>query len=287
MRTMRRSEDTVPRADPLGRVVPAPSNEARRAEARRRIGTLAFFGALAIAVASVATNVADVPNPRGEAAPAASPPPGTSPLPAGTYRLPGLSTPVTITVPDGWFAGDSVWGPPGAGVAAISTGRLGARVSIAILDLERLLPVDAVTGVALDRPAGPAWFRRSSANSRSQVQSRIRDHVVGEPVTWRPAPALAWLLGHTVRGRIDVAEDIVYGGLAGDLVSFSFPGPTRGIFDMPGGGTIVMRPGTKYTFWLPEAGAGAGGLMLGVARELGAVPDAAEWDVVRTLRLGP
>jgi len=98
---------------------------------------------------------------------------------------------------------------------------------------------------------------------------------------------LAWLATFTDRGTIDVAEDVTYGGRRGALVSFAFPGPARSVFGVPGGGAIALRPGVTYTFWVPRTdGSGSDTLMIGVARELGAVPSTAEWDVVRTLEVG-
>ena len=115
----------------------------------------------------------------------------------------------------------------------------------------------------------------------------MRDRVVGRRLDWRPPPVLAWLLTFTRSGPIDVAGDVSYDGRRGDLASFAFPGPARAVFEVPGGGTLTLRPGVTYTFWVPRRGPGSGvGLMLGVARELGAPPTTAEWDVVRTLDLG-
>ena len=267
---------------------PFPSEEQRHAEARRRVVTLASFAVVAVLglIAWLAWPGAEGPD--GGATPAATETDGaTAPLAAGTYRLPGLSSPVSVTVPDGWVAGMSTWGPPAVGFAAVSTGRLGASISIAVLDLDRLHPVDAA-GVAPDRPGDRAWFERSLGEYRQRVEPRVRDRVVGRRLEWRPPPVLTWLLTFTRSGPIDVADDVSYDGRRGDLASFAFPGPARTVFEVPGGGALTLRPGVTYTFWVPRRGSANGaGLMLGVARELGAPPTTAEWDVVRTLDLGP
>lgn len=252
---------------------------------RRRVGTLAAIG-IAFVAGWLLVGKAAGGGPDPDAAPAASGTSATPTLRAGTYRLPGLSAPVSITVPDGWFAGDSVWGPAGNGVAAVSTGRRGAGISIAVLDLETLHPVDAGDGRSRGRPGDLDWFRRSLEDYEARVVSRVRDNVVGRRLDWRPPPVLAWILSHTDRGIVDVADGVVYDRWPGDLVTFAFPGPARPVFHMPGSGRVALRPGTTYSFWLPR-GPQAPNLLLGVARELGAVPDAADWDVVRTIEFGP
>ena len=112
----------------------------------------------------------------------------------------------------------------------------------------------------------------------------MRDRVEGRRLEWRPPPVLAWVLAHTDRGPIELADDVTIGGLRGELVSFSFPGPARPLLDLPGGGTIELRPGITYTFWVRRGAERP--IVLGVARQLGAVPGTAEWDVVRTLEFG-
>ena len=111
--------------------------------------------------------------------------------------------------------------------------------------------------------------------------------MVGHRLDWRAPPVLAWLLTFTDRGPIEVADDVIYDGRRGDLVSFPFPGPARSVFEVPEGGMIAFRPGVAYTFWVPRAGEPGGDtIVLGVARELGAPPSTNEWDVVRTLEIG-
>lgn len=269
---------------------PHPDERDLRAEVRRRVGTLAFFGLLAAGVVFAVIAAGRESRPTGDPPSSLTPrsvAPGSSPLRAGTYRLPGLSTPVSITLPEGWFAGDSLWGPAGQGVAAVSTGLPGASVSIAALDLDHLHPFAVGAEEPRGRAGDRAWFRRWLEDYRSRVESRVRNRVMGRQVDWRPPPVLAWLLAHTDRGSIDVADDVVYDGRRGDLASFSFPGPRRLLFEVPGAGPIALRPGVTYTFWAPRpAGGTADALMLGVARELGAVPGTAEWEVVRTIELG-
>jgi hypothetical protein len=263
---------------------PSLPREGAGLDPRRRAGTLAAIGIAFVAGWLLVGNAAGG-GPDPDAAPSTSGRSATPTLRAGTYRLPGLSVPVSITVPEGWFAGDSVWGPAGNGVAAVSTGRRGAGISIAVFDLETLRPVDAGDDRSRGRPGDLQWFARSLEDYEARVVSRVRDNVVGRRLDWRPPPVLAWILSHTDRGLIDVADDVVYDGWRGDLVTFAFPGPAQPVFHMPGSGRIELRPGTSYAFWLPR-GRGAPNLMLGVARELGAVPDAADWDVVRTLEFG-
>jgi hypothetical protein len=264
------------------------TDEGDRSERRRRISTLVFFGLLAAATWILVARAGNDPagDPGGATASSAAVP-GTTPLPGGTYRLPGLTTAVSVTLPDGWFAGDSIWGDTGRGVAAVSTGRPGATISVVVLDLEHLRPVDPTTGRPIRAP-DPAWFRRSLDDYAARVQPRVRDNVVGRQLAW-PAPApLAWLLTVTDRGPIDVADDVVYDGTPGQLASFAFPGPERALFALDGGGRISLRPGVTYTFWLPRPRNGEPwGILLGVARELGVAPGAREWEVVRTIEFGP
>lgn len=290
MRTSRSDEGTDRRDVELGFVTePGVSDLERRADARRRIVTLASFGvvSLLLAIAAVAVSEDRHDAPRSATATEAGVP-GTSALQPGTYRLPGLSAPVSITVPAGWSAGDSIWGPAGEGLAAVSSGRPGASVSIALLDIGRLHPYSAPDDAPLGRPGTPAWFRRSLGDYAASVEPRLRDRVVGRRLDWRPPPVLAWLLTFTDRLPIGVADDVTYDGRRGYLASFPFPGPARTVFDVPEGGTISFRPGVTYTFWVPRDADGPGGhtIVLGVARELGAPPTTAEWDVVRTLEIG-
>jgi hypothetical protein len=289
MRTSRRGKEADRAATDLGVVFDdSPSDHERRADARRRAGTLAAFGTVAVVSAILVLAGGGDPGTDRQPAITTGPgAPGTSTLQPGTYRLPGLSAPVSITVPAGWWAGDSIWGPGGEGLAAISAGRPGATISIALLDVAQLDPYVASKDRPLGRPGTPAWFGRSLDDFASRVQRRLRDRVVGQRLDWRAPPVLAWLLTFTDRGPIDVADDVAYDGRRGALVSFAFPGPARSVFGVPGGGDIALRPGVTYTFWVPRADGSPGDtIMLGVARELGATPSTAEWDVVRTLEIG-
>ena len=282
-----RTTDPGPGGSPDPMDAPFPSEDELRAESRRRIGTLAFFALIGLGAWVLVAIVGRAgPDPSAKNEPSARSS-ASSPLRAGTYRLPGLSTTVTVTLPEGWTAGDSIWGPAGTGVAAVSTGRPGASISIALFDLGSLLPYGPSSTGALRRPASTRWFERSLGGDAEQVEARVRDRVVGRRLDWRPPPVLGWVLAHTDRGPIDVADDVAIGGRRGELVSFSFPGPTEPLLEIPDTGTIALRPGITYTFWVPRvAGRPVDPIVLGIARELGAVPGTAEWDVVRTLRFG-
>ena len=192
-----------------------------------------------------------------------------------------------MTLPEGWVSGDSIWGPAGRGMAAISTGRPGASIAIAVFDLTHLRPFAASSNRPRDRAGDRAWYERSLEDYRSRVEPRVRDRIVGRRLDWHPPWELAWLLTHTDRRPIEVADDVTIGGLSGDLVSFFFAGPTSQILDAPGTGAIALRPGVTYTFWVPtRQGGSVPTLMLAMARELGAVVGTAEWDVMRTLEIG-
>ena len=257
-----------------------------RPDARRRLGTIAAFALVGV-VAWAIVSAAGGSNPDDDADTATGAEVGDSALPAGTYRLPGISTPVTVTLPDGWRAGDSIWGPASPGIAAVSTGRQGASISLAVFDLRRLQPYAAAVSRPLDRPGNLAWFRRSLDDYRDRVEPRVHDRIVGDHVDPRTPAVLAWLLTHTDRRPIDVADDVTIGGVRGTIVSFSFPGPTSSLFGVAGPGSIALLPGNTYTFWVPtDRGALAHNTVLGIAREPGAVTGTAEWDVVHTLGFG-
>lgn len=283
------------RTTPRGDAAPSHDAEAEasaivvdlRPGLRRRVGTLAFFGAIGIVAWIVAANSGEGVSDRSARAASSSPSPGNSRLEPGTYRFPGLSAAVSVTLPEGWVAGDSSWGPAGQGVAAVSTGPPGASISLAVFDLDQLRPFPTGSNQPRDRPGDRAWYARSLDDYRSRVEARMRDRVVGAQLGWRPPPVLAWLLTHTDRGPIEVTVDVMIGDRPGDLVSFSFPGPTRPFLDAPGPGEIALRPGVTYTFWAPHGpGEADPRLMVGVARELGALVGFGEWDVIRTLELG-
>lgn len=259
---------------------PLQADEVAGPSPAARAGTIAFFVAIGLVVWVLASRGSGDPEERRGSAPAVTPA-GT--LPAGTYRLPGLTVPVSITVPEGWSAGGAFWGSTSRGVAAITTGEPGEAISIAVLDLDALRPVDPSTDEALAHPADDAWFRRSHDVYEAAVAPRVRDRVVGSQVDWKPPPVLAWLLTFTDRGPVAFADGVVYDDRSGDLASFAFPGPRRTVFRTDDG-AIDLRPGVTYTFWIP-LDPGVPRVVLGVARELGAVPGTAEWDVVRTLDL--
>ncbi|MEX1264763.1 MAG: hypothetical protein WEE66_12685 [Actinomycetota bacterium] len=254
---------------------------------RRRIGTLAFLGAISVVVWLIVANAGSGGPGRSPVTASEAPLPGSSALAPGTYRLPGMSEAVSVTLPDGWFAGDSIWGPAGQGVAAVSIGRPGASTSLAVFDLDQLRPFGTSSNRPLERSGDRAWYARSLEAYRARVEPRLRDRVLGRQLDWRPPPVLAWLLTHTDRRPIEMTVGVAIGGRLGDLVSFSFPGPTRPVFDVPRAGTIALRPGVSYTFWVPtERDRLGSSFMVGIARELGAVVGTAEWDVIRTLELG-
>jgi hypothetical protein len=283
---MRSDEGGDPPADGLGAMEPLPIERDRHGDTPRRVRTLAFIALLCVAALFLVVRVGGVDVGTTPASPEHAP--GTSPLAAGTYRLPGLSTPVSMTLPGGWFAGDSLWGPAGQGIAAISIGRPGSTVSIGVFDLGLLRPFRVEADAALGHRADPAWFARAIDGFRSRVEPRVRDGIVGTRVDWRPPPVLVWLLTRTGIGPIHVIDDVEYDGLRGDLVTFSFSGRASPLFEQPGGGTLALRPGVTYTFWAPQARGPANvAIVLGIARERGSVPGTTEWGIVRTLRFGP
>jgi DNA-directed RNA polymerase specialized sigma24 family protein len=261
--------------------------EYRRSTAIRRVATIASVGVVALGVA-LAVSRGGADSEAGSATGSSSTASDES-LAAGTYRLPGLSVGVSVSLPEGWRAGDSVWGPDGPGFAAITTGPRTASVGIAIFDLSRLRPIDvsATPPRAAPHPVAEAWFEAFRPRYERLVEPRIRDRVVGRRLEWRPPPLLAWLLTHTDRGPIEIADDVPIADRNGSLVSFRFPGPGSELLRVPGSGTIDLRPGMSYTFWVPRGDDRVGrSIMVGIARELGAVAGTAEWEVIRTLELG-
>ena len=183
MRTSRRGEEADHAAVDLGVVVDdSPSDLERRADARRRAGTLAAFGVVAVVVAIlVMAGSGDGEMDRRPANTTDADAPDRSSLQPGTYRLPGLSAPVSITVPAGWSAGDSIWGPAGEGLAAISTGRPGATISIALLDVAQPAPVRGLEGQS--RSAGRAPRRGSDGPSRTSRPACNRVCAIASSVT--------------------------------------------------------------------------------------------------------
>lgn len=261
-----------------------PDEDARARDVRRRLVTLSFFGVIAVATWAFVVSQNRAVDPSGaHRAGRASP----STLPAGSYRLPGGKVPVSVTFPQGWRAGNSAWGPDGRGFAAFSTGEAGATIGLAVFDLSLLRPISASTGAPLAGPDGTPSFRGSIETYASDVEPRVRDRVVGRRLRWRPPAVLAWLLSHTERGPIEVADDVTIGGRTGDLASFRFAGPPAAILQVPEAGAITLRQGNRYTFWAARGhDALARTIVLGIARQPGAVTGTAEWDVVRTMSFG-
>ena len=109
----------------------------RRTRDRRRVAAVACALSLAALVIFLGS--------RGSttgAATDASPTPVQGALDAGTYHLPDISAAAMVTLPEGWRAGDSIWGSDGRGFAAVTTGPDGGSVSVAVFDLAHLNPVD-------------------------------------------------------------------------------------------------------------------------------------------------
>lgn len=259
----------------------------RRSVASGRAVTIAAVGAVAAGAALALSRAAGGPTGAGPAGPSST---SREILPAGTYRLPGLSFGVSVSLPDGWRVGDSVWGADGQGFAALTSGKPSASIGIAIFDLRRLRPFDplAVPPRAARHPVDSAWFEAFRPRYERLVEPRVRDRVVGSELAWTPPAVLAWLLTNTDRRPIEVADEVPIAGREGDVASFEFPGPARPLLRVPGAGTIDLRPGVAYTFWVPNGDDRVGGsVMVGIARELGATPGSAEWDVIRTLDLVP
>jgi hypothetical protein len=283
---MRTTSDHEDIGDPAVADAPVRSEDLRPGSGRR-IGTLAFFGLVALTTWYFVAQRGDDGAGRAQSSSRGGLDTGTSALPAGTYRLPGVSTAVSVTLPDGWSAGESIWGPAGSGVAAVSTGKPGAQTSFAVFDLARLRPFGRSSSEPLSRPGDRAWYARWLDDYRSSVEPRVHDRVIGRRLDWRPPAVLAWLLAHTDRRPIDVADDVTIGNRRGDLVSFTFPGPASRLFDVGERRTIALRPDIRYTFWVPrDVERSDHPVMLGIARELGAVPGSVEWDIVRTIELG-
>jgi DNA-directed RNA polymerase specialized sigma24 family protein len=282
-----RACDAPPGGPAAARAWSTHQRDHRRSVAVGRVVTIVAVGAVAAAAALALSRAGG--GPVGDAS-ISTPSTSDARLPPGTYRLPGLSFGVSVSVPDGWRAGDSVWGPDGQGFVVITSGKPSASIGIAIFDLGRLRPFDPIADPprAAPHPVGPAWYERFRPRFERLVEPRVRDRVVGSRVTWSPPAVLAWLLTHTDRRPIGFAEEVSIAGREGDLVEFEFPGPLRHLLRVPGAGTIDLRPGVGYTFWVPNEDDRIGrSVVVGIARELGAAPGTAEWDVIRTLRLGP
>ncbi len=213
---------------------PFPSEAHRDAEAHRRVMTLAAFAVVALLGLTAWLAWPRAERPHGGPTPAATDVDGaTAPLAAGTYRLPGLSSPVSVTVPDGWVAGASSGAHRGSATPPSPRGGPAPR-SASPCSTSTACTRSTPAGEALDRPGDPAWFERSLDEYRRRVEPRVRDRVVGRRLDWRPPPVLAWLLTFTRSGPIEVAGDVTYDGRPGDLASFAFPGPARTVFEVPG-----------------------------------------------------
>ena len=218
----------------------------RRTRDRRRVATVACALSLAALVVFLGS--------RGSTsgAPAdASPTPVQGALDAGTYRFPDISAAATVTLPEGWRAGDSIWGSDGRGFAAVTTGPDGGSVSVAVFDLAHLNPVDPVGHVYTQTPARlRQWYDGFDAEFEREVRPRLRSGIAGVADRWQPGRPLAWILSQVPRGPIEVSEPIIADRL-GTLASFVNTGPSSALFGITGVGTISLRPDVTYTFWVP------------------------------------
>jgi DNA-directed RNA polymerase specialized sigma24 family protein len=251
----------------------------RRTRDRRRVAAVACALSLAALVVFLGS--------RGSTsgAPAdASPTPVQGALDAGTYRLPDISAAGTVTLPEGWRAGDSIWGSDGRGFAAVTTGPDGGSVSVAVFDLAHLNPVDPVGHVYTQTPARlRQWYDGFDAEFERDVRPRLRSSIAGVADRWQPGRPLAWILSQVPRGPIEVSEPIIADRL-GTLASFVNTGPSSALFGITGVGTISLRPDVTYTFWVPtDPNAFGTPIMVGIAREAGSIPTTGEWNVVGSL----
>jgi len=251
----------------------------RRTRDRRRMATLACALSLAALVIFLGA--------RGSTsgAPAdASPTPVRGALDAGTYRFPDISAAATVTLPEGWRAGDSIWGSDGRGFAAVTAGPEGGSVSVAVFDLAHLNPVDPVGQVYTQTPARlRQWYDGFDAEFEREVRPRLRSAIAGVANRWQPGRPVAWILSQVPRGPIEVSEPIIADRL-GTLASFVNTGPSSALFGITGVGTISLRPDVTYTFWVPtDPNAFGTPIMVGIAREAGSIPTAGEWKVVGSL----
>ena len=251
----------------------------RRTRDRRRVAAVACALSLAALVIFLGS--------RGSttgAATDASPTPVQGALDAGTYRLPNISAAATVTLPEGWRAGDSIWGSDGRGFAAVTTGPDGGSVSVAVFDLAHLNPVDPVGHVYTQTPARlRQWYDGFDAEFEREARPRLRSAIAGVADRWQPGRPLAWILSQVPRGTIEVSEPIIADRL-GTLASFVNTGPSSALFGITGVGTISLRPDVTYTFWVPtDPDAFGTPIMVGIAREAGSIPTTGEWKVVGSL----
>jgi DNA-directed RNA polymerase specialized sigma24 family protein len=251
----------------------------RRTRDRRRIVTVTC----ALSLAALVIFLGSRGSTSGEAVDA-SPTPVQGALDAGTYRLPDLSTAATVTLPEGWRAGDSIWGSDGRGFAAVTTGPDGGSVSVAVFDLAHLNPVDPVGHVYTQTPARlRQWYDGFDTEFEREVRPRLRSSIAGVADRWQPNRPLGWILSQVPRGPIQVSEPIIADRL-GTLASFVNTGPSSALFGITGVGTISLRPDVTYTFWVPtDPNAFGTPIMVGIAREAGSIPTTGEWTVVGSL----
>lgn len=194
----------------------------------------------------------------------------------------------SVTIPDGWRVGDSIWGADGPGVTALSTGRRGATVSVAVFDLILLSPFDPATNRirALTANGREPWFAEFGRSFDRQMRSRLVGDVATDPLSFSAWDPLAWVLSRApARGAVQVSQPRI-DGREGSLISFVETGSTTGLFSVFLNGTIDLRPGVTYSFWAPARGESlAGDVLIGIAQEPGAAHGAMGWDVIDSLRL--
>ena len=255
-----------------------------RAVRRRRASTVA---AVAVVTAIVALTVG-----RGSQPDPPSGPPGVVPPPtdlAARHQLPGLLMAASVDVPGGWRVDGSIWGSGGVGFAALSTGQHDSTVSVAVFDLILLSPFDPVTGEigVLTADARTRWFDRFDRRFDRRVRPRLEGET-GVESRFHAWPPLSWIAAHApARGAIHVSQ-LVVDGRAGSLLSFrgTGTGTTSALFTSFGQGSVVIRPGVRYSFWAPASDEPlAGEVLIGIASASGADVDVDAWRVIRSLTL--
>lgn len=251
---------------------------------RRRITTVALVAAVGALIAFTAGRGSGTGAPEGEGG---SVPPLTDAAPARS-RLPGMLMRASAVIPDGWRVGDSIWGADGPGVTALSTGRRGATVSVAVFDLILLSPFDPATNRihALTANGRERWFAEFRRSFDRQTRRRLVDTGDTDPLRFSPWDPLAWVLSRAPsRGAIHISQPRI-DGREGSLVSFVHTDATTGLFSVFRNGTIKLQPDVTYTFWAPASGESlSGDVLIGIAREPGARPGAPEQAVIDSLRL--
>ena len=207
-------------------------------------------------------------------------------LQPGTYPLPGLSAPVSITVPAGWSAGNSIWGPAGEGSRRSPAGdrepRSASRSSTS--DAPSVLGVGGCPARSFGHSGLVPTVARGLHGARGASPARSGG---------RPPARLAGAAGPGMAA--DVHRPRAHrGGRRRDLRR---PARRPGLLPVPRPGSLGVRGAGGWHDRLPTGcrvhvlGATAGEpggdtIVLGVARELGAPPSTNEWDVVRTLEIG-